>query len=328
MDGDLSAIERLNDGYRRSRKEMSKSIVGQERVLEELLIAIFARGHCLLVGVPGLAKTLLVRTIAQVFKLRFQRIQFTPDLMPADITGTEILEETGDGRRRMQFVKGPIFANVILADEINRTPPKTQSAMLECMEERQVTVDGTTYVLEAPFMVIATQNPIEMEGTYPLPEAQRDRFMARIAMGYPAPAAELRMLDGHSAANPLDELVPVAGTHDLIKLIEAVRNVHVAEDVKRYVIDLVSATRAAGDLRLGASPRAALHLVRAARAKAALEDRDFVLPDDIKTLAVPVLAHRLIPTAEARVARRSPEQIVTDLLEQVPVDAQASRRTR
>jgi MoxR-like ATPase len=177
-------------------------------------------------------------------------------------------------------------------------------------------------------MVIATQNPIEMEGTYPLPEAQRDRFMARIAMGYPSPAAELRMLDGHSAANPLDDLLPVAGTHDLVKLIETVRTVYVSDEIKRYVIDLVSATRAAPDLRLGASPRAALHLVRASRAKAALENREFVLPDDVKALAVSVLAHRLIPTAEARVARRSAEQIVSDLLDQVPLDGQSPRRMR
>ncbi|MGH3415959.1 MAG: AAA family ATPase [Actinocrinis sp.] len=309
----------------RIRERVESVIEGKAEAVRLALTVLLAEGHLLIEDVPGVGKTMLAKALAKSIDCTVRRIQFTPDLLPSDVTGVTIFDPQ---RREFEFKPGAVFAHIVLGDEINRASPKTQSALLECMGERQVTVDGVSYPLETPFMVIATQNPVEMEGTYPLPEAQRDRFMARIAMGYPAPAAELRMLDGHSAANPLDELVPVAGTHDLIKLIEAVRNVHVAEDVKRYVIDLVSATRAAGDLRLGASPRAALHLVRAARAKAALEDRDFVLPDDIKTLAVPVLAHRLIPTAEARVARRSPEQIVTDLLEQVPVDAQASRRTR
>ena len=212
-----------------------------------------------------------------------------------------------------------MFANLVLGDEINRASPKTQSSLLECMGERQVTVDGTTYQLEAPFMVIATQNPVEMEGTYPLPEAQRDRFMARVAMGYPSAAAELRMLEGHAAANPLDDLQPVVAAADIVKLVETVHAVYVSDEVKQYVINLVSATREHPDLRLGASPRASLHLVRAARAHAVLGGRGFVLPDDIKHLAVPVLAHRLIPTAEARIGRRDAQQIVADLLERVPV---------
>lgn len=309
----------------RIHERVESVIEGKGDVVRLALTVLLAEGHLLIEDVPGVGKTMLAKALAKSIDCTVRRIQFTPDLLPSDVTGVTIFDPQ---RREFEFKPGAVFAHIVLGDEINRASPKTQSALLECMGERQVTVDGTSYPLETPFMVIATQNPVEMEGTYPLPEAQRDRFMARIAMGYPAPAAELRMLDGHSAANPLDELMPIAGTHDIIKLIETVRTVHVSEDVKQYVIDLVTATRTVGDLRLGASPRAALHLVRAARAKAALEDRDFVLPDDIKALAVPVLAHRLIPTAEARVARRSPEQIVADLLDQVPVDGQSARRPR
>ncbi|WP_369015868.1 AAA family ATPase [Actinocrinis puniceicyclus] len=300
-------------------------IEGKRDVIRLALTVLLAEGHLLIEDVPGVGKTMLAKALAKTIECTVRRIQFTPDLLPSDVTGVTVFDPQ---RLEFEFKPGAVFAHIVLGDEINRASPKTQSALLECMGERQVTVDGVSYPLETPFMVIATQNPVEMEGTYPLPEAQRDRFMARIAMGYPAPAAELRMLDGHSAANPLDELMPVAGTHDIVKLIETVRTVHVSEDVKRYVIDLVTATRMSGDLRLGASPRATLHLVRAARARAALEDRDFVLPDDVKSLAVPVLAHRLIPTAEARVARRSSEQIVTDLLDQVPIDGQGARRAR
>ncbi|WP_349262032.1 MoxR family ATPase [Actinocrinis sp.] len=309
----------------RIQERIESVIEGKGDVVRLALTVLLAEGHLLIEDVPGVGKTMLAKALAKSIDCTMRRIQFTPDLLPSDVTGVTVFDPQ---RREFEFKPGAVFAHIVLGDEINRASPKTQSALLECMGERQVTVDSVSYTLETPFMVIATQNPVEMEGTYPLPEAQRDRFMARIAMGYPAPAAELRMLDGHSAANPLDELVPVADTQDLVKLIEAVRTVHVSEEVKRYVIDLVTATRAAPDVRLGASPRAALHLVRAARAKAALEDREFVLPDDVKTLAVPVLAHRLIPTAEARVARRSPEQIVSDLLDQIPIDGQSPRRTR
>jgi MoxR-like ATPase len=309
----------------RIRERVETVIEGKADVVRLAMTVLLAEGHLLIEDVPGVGKTMLAKALAKSIDCTMRRIQFTPDLLPSDVTGVTVFDPQ---RREFEFKPGAVFANIVLGDEINRASPKTQSALLECMGERQVTVDGVSYSLETPFMVIATQNPVEMEGTYPLPEAQRDRFMARIAMGYPAPAAELRMLDGHSAANPLDDLQPVAGTHDLVKLIEAVRTVHVSEEVKKYVIDLVAATRAAPDLRLGASPRAALHLVRAARAKTALEDREYVLPDDVKALAVPVLAHRLIPTAEARVARRSAEQIVTDLLEQVPIEGQTARRSR
>jgi MoxR-like ATPase len=318
-------VDRLSAVTDRIRERVESVIEGKADVVRLAVTVLLAEGHLLIEDVPGVGKTMLAKALAKSIDCTVRRIQFTPDLLPSDVTGVTIFDPQ---RLDFEFKPGAVFAHIVLGDEINRASPKTQSALLECMGEKQVTVDGVSYPLETPFMVIATQNPIEMEGTYPLPEAQRDRFMARIAMGYPSPAAELRMLDGHSAANPLDDLLPVAGTHDLVKLIETVRTVHVSEEVKRYVIDLVSATRTAPDLRLGASPRAALHLVRAARAKAALENREYVLPDDVKALAVSVLAHRLIPTAEARVARRSAEQIVADLLDQVPVDGQPARRVR
>jgi MoxR-like ATPase len=245
-----------------------------------------------------------------------RRVQFTPDLLPSDITGVSAYNQDV---RQFEFKPGPIFANVVLGDEINRASPKTQSALLESMEERQVTVDGRTYQLDPPFMVIATQNPVEMEGTYPLPEAQRDRFMARIAIGYPAPDAELAMLDTHGSDSPLDHLKPVAHASDVRELVSAVREVHVSAAVRQYIIDLVTATRNAPELRLGASPRAALHLLRASRALAALDERDFVLPDDIQTLALPVLAHRLLPSAEAMVGRDLPEQVLTNLIRRLPL---------
>jgi len=307
----------------RIRERVESVIEGKAEVVQLALTVLLAEGHLLIEDVPGVGKTMLAKALARAIDCTVRRIQFTPDLLPSDVTGVTIFDPQ---RGEFEFKPGAVFAHIVLGDEINRASPKTQSALLECMGEHQVTVDGVSYTLETPFMVIATQNPVEMEGTYPLPEAQRDRFMARIAMGYPAPAAELRMLDGHAAANPLDELQPAVDTHDVVKLIETARGVHVSEEVKRYVIDLVTATRSAPDLRLGASPRAALHLIRAARAKAALQDREFVLPDDIKALAVPVLAHRLIPTAEARVGRRSAEQIVADLLDAVPVDGHTPRR--
>jgi MoxR-like ATPase len=243
-------------------------------------------------------------------------VQFTPDLLPSDITGVSIFNQE---RQDFEFKPGAIFANIVVGDEINRASPKTQSAMLECMEERQVTVDGVTYDLGRPFMVIATQNPIEHEGTYPLPEAQRDRFTARLSMGYPAPNAELVMLDTHGVGDPLDSLAPVSDAETVAQMIGAIRTVHVADAVRKYVIDLATATRTHPDLRLGASPRATLHLLRAARAYAATDGRDFVLPDDIQALAEPVLAHRLLPTAEAQIARRDPELVVAEIVDRVPV---------
>jgi MoxR-like ATPase len=231
-------------------------------------------------------------------------------------------------RRDFEFKPGAIFANIVVGDEINRASPKTQSALLECMEERQVTVDGVTYELAVPFMVVATQNPIEMEGTYPLPEAQRDRFMARISMGYPNEQAELTMLDTHGRTSPLDVLQAVSDATEIARLIEVVREIHVSDQVRRYAVDLVLATRTSAELRLGASPRATLHLIRAARAAAALDDRDYVLPDDVQALAPSVLAHRLLPTAESQIGRRTTEEIVSDILAAVPVpDDSRSRRS-
>ena len=315
---DRTQVDWLAATAQRIQERIETVVEGKGEVVRLALTVLLAEGHLLIEDVPGVGKTLLAKSLARALDCTVRRIQFTPDLLPSDVTGVTVYDQH---RGEFEFKPGAVFANLVLGDEINRASPKTQSSLLECMGEHQVTVDGTTYTLEAPFMVIATQNPVEMEGTYPLPEAQRDRFMARVAMGYPAPAAELRMIEGHAAANPVDDLQPVAGTADVVKLIDTVRAVYVSDEVKQYVINLVSATREHPDLRLGASPRASLHLVRAARAHAVLSGRGFVLPDDIKYLAVPVLAHRLIPTAEARIGRREPQQIITDLLERVPVSS-------
>jgi MoxR-like ATPase len=308
----------------RIRAAVEQVIEGKPEAVRLALTVLLAEGHLLIEDVPGVGKTMLAKTLARSIDCTVRRIQFTPDLLPSDITGVSVFDQQ---RRDFEFKPGAIFANIVVGDEINRASPKTQSALLESMEERQVTVDGTTYQLERPFMVIATQNPIEMEGTYPLPEAQRDRFLARVSMGYPSPDAELEMLDSHGSTSPLDDLEPVSDALQVAKLIEVVRTVHVAEEVKRYAIDIVTATRQAPELRLGASPRATLHLLRSARASAALDDREFVLPDDIQDLAVPVLAHRMLPTAESQIARRTTEQVVADIVTRVPLPrAERSRR--
>jgi MoxR-like ATPase len=259
---------------------------------------------------------MLAKALARSMDADARRIQFTPDLLPSDITGVSIYNQE---THEFEFKPGAVFANVVVGDEINRASPKTQSALLECMEERQVTNDGVRYELTAPFMVIATQNPIEMEGTYPLPEAQRDRFTARVSMGYPSPAAELEMVERHGSGTPLDDLEPVTDAPTVAKLVEVVRDVYVSDQVRRYVIALVTATRRSPELRLGASPRATLHLVRTGRAVAALDGRDFVLPDDIQELAVPVLAHRLLLGPESHVAGRDATEIVADLVASVPI---------
>jgi len=291
-------------------------ITGKPAAVRLALTVLLAEGHILIEDVPGVGKTQLAKALARSVDCSVRRVQFTPDLLPSDITGVSAYNQE---RHEFEFKPGPIFANVVLGDEINRASPKTQSALLESMEERQVTVDGSTYQLDRPFMVIATQNPVEMEGTYPLPEAQRDRFMARIAIGYPGPEAELSMLDTHGSESPLDHLKPVAQASDVRALVAAVREVHVSAAIRQYIIDLVTATRNAPELRLGASPRAALHLLRASRALAALDERDFVLPDDIQSLAVPVLAHRLLPSAEAMVGRDLPEQVLANLVRRLPI---------
>ncbi len=298
------------------RGNVERVIEGKPEVVQLSLVVLLAEGHLLIEDVPGVGKTMLAKALARSIDCSVRRIQFTPDLLPSDVTGVSVFDMEA---REFEFKPGAVFANIVVGDEINRASPKTQSALLEAMEERQVTVDGTTYVLEAPFMVIATQNPIEMEGTYPLPEAQRDRFTARVSMGYPSVEAEIEMLDTHGGPAALDDLEPVADAVTVRKLIDIVRGVHVSAEVKRYVVELATATRSAPELRLGASPRASLQLLRASRALAALEGRDYVLPDDVQTLAAPVLAHRLLPTAEAQVARRSTESVVADLVARLPL---------
>ncbi|WP_431951348.1 AAA family ATPase [Actinacidiphila sp. bgisy167] len=300
----------------RVRRSVENVIEGKPEVVRIALTVLLAEGHLLIEDVPGVGKTMLSKALARSIDCSVRRIQFTPDLLPSDITGVSVFDQQ---RRDFEFKPGAVFAQIVVGDEINRASPKTQSALLESMEERQVTIDGSTYPLPSPFMVIATQNPVEMEGTYPLPEAQRDRFMARVSIGYPSMEAELQMLDVHAGVSPLDDLQPVAHAHEIVKLVEAVRTVHVSAAVRHYAVSLVSATRDHPDLRLGASPRATLHLVRAARATAALDGRDFVLPDDVQSLAAAVLAHRLLPTAQAQLNRRTPEQVVAEIVQRTPV---------
>ena len=318
---DLAA---LADATTRIRRAVESVIEGKREVVRLAITVMLAEGHLLIEDVPGVGKTMLAKALARSVDCSVRRVQFTPDLLPSDITGVSIYNQE---RREFEFKPGAIFANIVVGDEINRASPKTQSALLECMEEGQVTVDGETYELAVPFMVVATQNPIEMEGTYPLPEAQRDRFMARISMGYPNEQAELTMLDTHGQTSPLDVLQPVSDATEIQQLIRAVRHVHVSDQVRRYAVDLVLATRNSPELRLGASPRATLHLIRAARAAAALDDREYVLPDDVQDLAVSVLAHRLLPTAEAQIGRRATDDIVADIVSSVPLpdDSRARR---
>lgn len=271
-------------------------IDGKRDAVELALTVLLAEGHLLIEDVPGVGKTMLARALAKSVDCTVNRIQFTPDLLPSDITGVSIYNQD---EREFEFKPGPIFANIVIGDEINRASPKTQSALLESMEEGQVTVDGNTSILASPFTVIATQNPLEMEGTYPLPEAQRDRFMARISMGYPDEAAELAMLRTRESSSPLDDITPVVSIVQLIEMIATVRTVFVSRAVELYAVSLAQATRRDPELRLGASPRATLQLVRAAKARAALDGREFVLPDDIDALVVPVFGHRLIATNRA-----------------------------
>jgi MoxR-like ATPase len=309
-------LETLSRVVGRIRTNIEKVIEGKADVVNSTLVVLLAEGHLLIEDVPGVGKTMLSKALARSIDSSVRRIQFTPDLLPSDVTGVSVFNQN---TREFEFRPGGVFANIVVGDEINRASPKTQSALLECMEERQVTVDNTTYQLDTPFMVIATQNPIEMEGTYALPEAQRDRFMARVSVGYPVEAAEIAMLNSHTGANPLDDLEPVADAVEIRKLIGIVNDVYVSEAVQRYSVALTSATRRSHELTLGASPRSTLHLVRAAKARAAIKGRDYVLPDDVRTLAQSVLAHRLLPSVEAAMSGRSTTAILDAVIEAVPV---------
>jgi MoxR-like ATPase len=318
-------VEQIRSGRDRIAAEIGKVIIGQQAVIEQLLITLLAGGHCLITGAPGLAKTLLIRTIARVFHLKFQRIQFTPDLMPADITGTEILEESAEGHRRMQFVKGPIFANVILADEINRTPPKTQAALLEAMQEHQVTAAGARYPLDEPFFVLATQNPIEMEGTYPLPEAQLDRFMFNVVIDYLPEDDEVAVVTQTTSGRPADVETIFTG-EDVLRFHDMVRRVPVAREVVQYAVRLAAASRPGQSgtpdfinqwVSWGAGLRAGQNLVLGAKARALLQGRAHVSPEDIRALAHPVLRHRILIGYRADAEGVSVEDVVDRLLKVV-----------
>ena len=320
-------LEGLAETASRIRSAMETVISGRSELVRLAVAVLLAEGHLLLEDVPGVGKTTLAKALARSVDCSVGRVQFTPDLLPSDLTGVTIFRQQ---QNDFQFRPGPVFANIVIADEINRASPKTQSALLECMQEAHATVDGSTYPLPRPFLVVATQNPIEMEGTYALPEAQRDRFMARLSVGYPARAAEVEMLDRQETADPLAELAPVTGVAEVAAMIDVARRLYAAPGIKQYVVDLADATRNDPMLRLGASPRAAIQLLRAAKAAAAMAGRDHVLPDDVQALAGPVLEHRLLASTDARLAGRAVGDTLAALVARtkVPVTGRAAAPDR
>ncbi len=313
---DAQDWERFASSFEAITDNVRQVVQGKDREIQLALACLLAEGHLLIEDVPGVGKTMLAKSIARSIDCSFRRIQFTPDLLPTDITGVNVFnQERGD----FEFKPGAIFANIVLGDEINRASPKTQSALLESMEEQQVTVDGVSYQLGTPFMVIATQNPIEHEGTYPLPEAQLDRFMMRLSIGYPDVEAESLILDTHGVASTLEDIEPVTDAPGVAEMILMAREVHVAQALRKYIVALSDASRRHPDVYLGASPRASIMLLRASRAVAASEGRDYVIPDDVKALVVPVLTHRLIVSADASMNGRTPQTVLAELLSEVPV---------
>ncbi len=331
---DLARLQRLRQGFDMMRTEIGRVVIGQDAVIEELLIAVFARGHCILVGVPGLAKTLLVSTLSRILSLGFKRIQFTPDLMPADITGTEIIQEDPVTKeRKFVFLRGPLFANMILADEINRTPPKTQAALLEAMQEHRITVGGQSHKLAEPFFVLATQNPIEQEGTYPLPEAQLDRFMFMVTVGYPTAEEELQIMKA-TTGGVHAELKETLKAEDIIALQDIVRRVPVGDHVFRYAASLVRATRPNESeapafvkecLSWGAGPRASQYLILGAKARAALYGRNYAMTEDVAAVALPVLRHRIVTNFNAEAEGMTTDKIVQKLLQTIPRPTEPKR---
>jgi len=332
-DQDQEAVEQLHEVFGNLQRELGKVVVGQHKVIEQLLIALFAGGHCLLVGVPGLAKTLLVRTLADALSLDFSRVQFTPDLMPADITGTEVIQEDrASGERSFRFLPGPVFANVVLADEINRTPPKTQAALLEAMQEQQVTIGGERHSLPQPFFVLATQNPIEQEGTYPLPEAQLDRFMFEVLVDYPDEDEELQIVK-QTTADFTPQVTATLGAEDIHTYAALVRRIPIADHLARYALQLARQTRVGkGEVpelvskyvSWGAGPRASQYLVLAAKARAALHGRYCVGSEDIQAVAAPVLRHRIIANFNAEADGVTTDTIIEHLLERITIEGSAA----
>jgi MoxR-like ATPase len=314
----LRDFSQFRDAFERVATNIERTIQGKGEVIRLALIALLSEGHVLIEDVPGVGKTMLAKSLARSIDCTWYRIQFTPDLLPTDVTGVNFWDQrTGEFR----FRSGAVFANIVLGDEINRASPKTQSALLECMEERQVTIDGTTHLLDEPFMVIATQNPLEHEGTYPLPESQLDRFMMRLSMGYPSRTSELEILDRHGSHSVLEELQPVSDAPEVNVLIKMARDVHVAPSLKRYIVELTETTRDHPEVHLGASPRASLYLLKSSRAVAASRGRDYVVPDDISDLILPVLAHRILLSPEAQMRGTSTDDVLSGLLGRVPVPA-------